>query len=368
MKMQLQSVQALRGLAALSVMAYHYREEIDAQFSGLGSAMFNWGLTGVDLFFVLSGFVITLSVSRMNSGVASAADFLKRRAARLLPAYFILLAVNFLLGGAMATFHYPDKVLNLISALTLTVAYTQHGPFYVDDGGLYGVRWTLNYEFLFYLLMAVSLLTRWRWAALAVLLTTLLIVVPVASGQNLTLNTAGYDFPHGYLNLMSNPIIWEFTAGVVTGLLWPHTRKLPVAARIPMLVAGILLAVIQIVLNRHVGHGLTESGTVLALLLAAVAFNDDWLARITPGWLVFIGDISFSLYLLHMVTMRVVKKNLPVEGVMLFITAMIASVFLAWLSRRYVEPLGQKLFMRGATSRSPSDSKEMSRRTEARNI
>jgi len=71
---------------------------------------------------------------------------------------------------------------------------------------------------------------------------------------------------------------------------------------------------------------------------------------------------------LHMVTMRVVKKNLPVEGVMLFITAMIASVFLAWLSRRYVEPLGQKLFMRGATSRSPSDSKEMSRRTEARNI
>ena len=83
---------------------------------------------------------------------------------------------------------------------------------------------------------------------------------------------------------MSNPIIWEFAAGVVTGLLWPHMRKLPVAARIPMLVAGILLAVIQIVLNRHVGHGLTESGTVLALLLAAVAFNDDWLARITPGW------------------------------------------------------------------------------------
>lgn len=160
--------------------------------------------------------------------------------------------------------------------------------------------------------MAVSLLTRWRWAALAVLLTTLLIIVPVGSGQNLTLNTAGYDFPHGYLNLMGNPIIWEFAAGVVTGLLWPHMRKLPVAARIPMLVAGTLLAVIQIVLNRHVGHGLTESGTVLALLLAAVAFNDDWLARITPGWLVFIGDISFSLYLLHMVTMRVVKK--PVRG------------------------------------------------------
>ncbi len=182
------------------------------QFPGAGERLFGWGAMGVDLFFVLSGFVITLSVSRLVSGPQAAWQFIQRRMLRLLPAYYMLL-LTFALGGDMSLFHYQDKVDNLISALTFTTVSADNGPFYIDDSGLYGIRWTLNYEIWFYLLMAYSLL-RQRWIMLSGLLAATLLLVPLFNGQPLTLEIQGYALGYGMLNLIANPIIWTFAAGV----------------------------------------------------------------------------------------------------------------------------------------------------------
>ncbi|WP_143354571.1 acyltransferase family protein, partial [Erwinia amylovora] len=124
-------VQALRGIAALSVMLFHFRWNIDAQIPGRGDELFGWGATGVDLFFLISGFVITLSVAKAPQGISGALTFLKKRALRILPAYYIILIISFFLTGAMSTFHYADKTENFISALTFMPLFPDHAPFYV---------------------------------------------------------------------------------------------------------------------------------------------------------------------------------------------------------------------------------------------
>lgn len=347
---KIKSMQALRGIACLAVVAFHNRSALADQFPSLDHWLVN-GVIGVDLFFILSGFVITLSVSRMGSGFTAATDFLRRRALRLLPAYYILLLVNFLLSGAMATFHYPDKVKTLIAALTLSVYMPQHAPFYMDDEGFLNVRWTLNYEFLFYLIMAACLVVKQRWIALAVTLCALLIGVPLAAGSVFTLSVSGHDLGFSYINLMTNPIIWQFAVGVMIGLVYPYIIRLPVAARLPFLLAAVVIVVKHLSSDQHVGHGLMASGTVLALLLAAVAFNDSWLNRITPRWLVFLGDISFSVYLIHIVVMHRMYKYFPSGGPSLFFASIATTLFLGWLSFRYIEPIGQKIWRRRADNR-----------------
>ena len=84
---------ALRGLAALSVVLFHYTTRYDAIFgrSGRLAAGFPWGDYGVDLFFMLSGFVILRSLDRTTF----AGDFLVGRFARLYPAYWAAAAITF---------------------------------------------------------------------------------------------------------------------------------------------------------------------------------------------------------------------------------------------------------------------------------
>lgn len=346
---QINSVQALRGIAALAVLAFHFRYTLNMQFPGAGDRLFGWGAIGVDLFFILSGFVITLSVARMASGPKAALLFIQRRLLRLLPAYYLLLLLTFALGGGMSLLHYQDKVDNLISALTFTTVSADNGPFYVDDSGLYGIRWTLNYEMWFYLLIAGSLLLRHRWIVLAALLVASLILIPLLQAQPLTLETQGYAFRHGMLNLITNPIVWEFAAGVAIGLAWPALLRLPSLTRRLLLIVSLVWTLWHIIDRTHVAHGISYSGIVLSLLLMAVAINDDLLTKVTPRVLVWLGDISYSLYLIHNVIMRVVDKRVPVHGVMQFIIALVLSLMVAALSRRYFEPLGYRFFATRST-------------------
>lgn len=345
---QINSVQALRGIAALAVLAFHYRYTINMQFPGAGDRLFGWGAIGVDLFFALSGFVITLSVARMSTGPQVAWRFIQRRLLRLLPAYYFLLLLSFALGGGMSLLHYQDKLANLISALTFTTVSADNGPFYVDDSGLYGIRWTLNYEIWFYLLMAFSLLLRHRWIVLAALLVASLILFPLLQGQSLSLEAQGYAFRYGMLNLITNPIIWEFAAGVAVGLAWPALLRLPTLTRRLMLIVSVTWTIFHILDRTHVAHGITNSGGIMCLLLMSVAINNDLLTRLTPRFLIWLGDISYSLYLIHNVIMRMVDRRVPVHGVMQFFVALALSLLVAWLSQRYIERPGYRLF----TSRS----------------
>lgn len=340
-KDKLASVQALRGLAALAVMLFHFRWNINLSYPNLGDKLFGWGAIGVDVFFLISGFVITLSAKRLTPGLSAAGVFLKHRVRRIFPAYFIILLISFLLSGAMSTFHYPEKVSNLISAITFSPIDPNHAPFYIDDSGFYGVRWTLNYEMLFYVAMAFCLLSRYRWFLLFGGFSLSLVVFPMLAGHSPTLDVSGYQFNSAYMNLITNPIIWMFLVGVAFGLIYPYTKNLNNHVRVIFLVVAMSIAVYCVLYTPLLNHGITMSGWYLSILFIAVVLNDKLITKFMPRFFVTLGEISFSLYLIHTLMNGGIGKRFEdigvADGIPRFLLSCVFSIVLAYLSYVLIE-------------------------------
>lgn len=286
------SIQAFRGLAALAMMFFHFRWLINNEFPNTWDYLFGWGAIGVDLFFIISGFVITLSAQKLDTGVSASLTFIKSRLKRIMPTYFIILLVVFILSSGMSIFHYSEKLANLVSALTFRPIYTSNAPFYINDSGVYGVRWTLNYEIYFYLFSSLCLLTKRPLLFLLSFFMTALGIIPVICGQQFSLSSEGYQFNNPYLNLLTNPISWMFISGVFIAKLVPLAQRLPAPLRVTYLACVTLYAVYSLFFLKQIGHGLLSSGLALILLMSGVVMNDTWLRRFTPRWLIFIGNIS----------------------------------------------------------------------------
>lgn len=334
-------VQALRGLAALSVMLFHFRWNINGLSAGLGDRLFGWGATGVDLFFLISGFVIAISAANTPASLLGALGFLKKRLVRILPAYYIILLLTFLLGGAMSTFHYPEKVANLISAITFSPVEKEHAPFYVDDSASFGIRWTLNYEIYFYLVVGVLLAMPFRWVCIFSFFFLTLISLPVLSGKEITLSPAGYDFGSPWINLFTNPMIFLFLSGLLLGKALPYINMIK-----PCIMTGLLLVAVMgcfwLFHNNHfVGHGLLNSGWIYLLILTFCVGAERHIGNYIPELLVRLGDISYSLYLIHTLMNNGLGKRLESLGIETgmsrFLLSIILSVVLSWLFWKFIE-------------------------------
>lgn len=334
-------LQALRGLAALSVMLFHFRWNINAVQPAVGDKLFGWGAVGVDLFFLISGFVITLSASKTPTGIYGAMSFLKKRAIRILPAYYFWLLVTFLLCGAMSIFHYADKKENLISALFFVPIYPDHAPFFVDDSGNYGIRWTLNYELYFYLILGamITFKARWLWVGLYFLST--LVLLPIILTGSLTLDVTGYVTKSAALGLVLNPMIYLFLVGVLIGLTHSYLAKIP--SKVMTFFAGFTLVTCVYFFSggEFIGHGLNSSGWILALLMLFVILSENTIGKFIPRSLIRLGDISYSLYLIHtLVNNGLVGRfqNLGLQpGWVMFALSIAISLMLAVISWRYIE-------------------------------
>ena len=335
------SVHALRGLAALSVMFFHFRWSVNATSPELGNALFGWGATGVDLFFLISGFVIVLAIKNTPATLSGMLFFLRRRVFRILPAYYLILIITFLLSGAMSTFHYADKTQNFISALLFQPIYPDHGPYYVDDSGMYGIRWTLNYELYFYLAVGLLLTLPRRGAVITIWFALTLFALPWMAGKSLSLAEQGYELGSAQLNLVTNPMILLFIVGMLIGRSVPLLRQLNSRLMLVLLIMSFILAIILFSHGRFMTHGLTGSGWIYALILSCAVASEASLGKWIPGMLLKLGDISFSLYLVHTLMNEGIGKRLNDlginEGPLRFTVSVILSLLLAWLSWRFIE-------------------------------
>ncbi|EDB7430485.1 acyltransferase, partial [Salmonella enterica] len=208
MNKRIESLQALRGIAAILVMLFHYRFYLrgqDESGTTIWDALFGWGIIGVDIFFIISGFIMVYTTQNYTQCLFSTKRFLINRAIRILPMYYIGLLITFLLCGAMSTFHYPEKVQNLLSALTFTVYRTDIIPHYIDDGGMYNIRWTLNYEVYFYIVFSLCLLVKHRLLALIGFSAFTTCLVPAIAGFQPTTSIQGYQFHSPTIGLLTNP-------------------------------------------------------------------------------------------------------------------------------------------------------------------
>lgn len=149
LKDRILEIDALRGIAALAVVLYHYttRYQLSFQHKEPMSVNFSYGSYGVELFFIISGFAIYMTLTNTKS----LKEFAIKRIIRLYPAYIIAVILTFTLTHL---YQLPDRTVSLTSGIiNLTMIGGFLGVPYVD-----GVYWSLQVELIFYILIGILML------------------------------------------------------------------------------------------------------------------------------------------------------------------------------------------------------------------
>jgi exopolysaccharide production protein ExoZ len=328
---RLEFIQALRGLAAFSVVLYHSKLVLAAE---TGERLFGWGACGVDLFFVISGFIMVYTTARSDGSARYTLEFLTKRLARIWPVYAIWTAIY-----VVFVEQIPHLGRAIVRAAVFYPASLQGPPWF--GGTPNSIGWSLNYEVWFYVVFGVSLLAgRWRWHALAAALFAFGIAIPLAfTGHVHTSAYENYRLPTAILRLAANPMMWDFSAGVAIGLLYRRRVGIGDPRVLAPLVAIVLVAEVWILRSgyRH-GYGFFAWGAPLAVTVLALSLLNKSRPIPLPRALVWLGDVSFSLYLLHRVPLFVLLRFAIRVGALPYMIGTIAiSLVLADLSARYLE-------------------------------
>jgi peptidoglycan/LPS O-acetylase OafA/YrhL len=293
----LSGIQGLRALAALAVAFHHIAHDAitnggdPAGYLTQISAFMPWE-AGVDIFFVISGFVIVHASAALFAQPGGAMKFLKSRLTRIVPLYWIMttafLAIA-LAGGGVAV-HGDLGGPAYLAASYLFIPWAR--PDGIVQPAL-GLGWTLNYEMFFYAVFAVFLrLKRER----AVIAAASLFCAFVAYGQII-----------GFANLQaaswSNPIILEFAAGMGIALCRAKNVRLPGAARLALFLLG--LAALHFGVTAPVAARALVYGIPAAALVAAAALTPaSAIITTRQNLLIRLGDASYAMYLVHPFVMR----------------------------------------------------------------
>ena len=302
MNHRLQSIHALRGVAAFAVVLYHARwfEHLYLPGCPVSPDWFAFGVYGVELFFVLSGVVIVLSSGRMH-GVSGAFQFLARRCARIYPLYWIatllLLAVN-----AVVYLCIPPAELTSRTILQ-SMLLVPHEP-----APILAVGWTMVFEMYFYLGFALLLLLPRKQLPAALVCWALAIL----SAKTMTHADAPF-----FLRVASHLYTLLFLAGAAIGVAVERGRKVSsLAALVPIaLIAGAALLVAQTISGpwpagptpgapwqRIAWFGLPCALLVWSLIsmeAPATASKLGVLRAALKRIGAVLGDASYAIYLLH---------------------------------------------------------------------
>lgn len=287
------NVQALRAAAALLVVGVHVGNAngFEARYVSpapvlthvLGTA----GWYGVDLFFVISGFIMTVTTWSLFGSAKNGLTFLLRRITRIYPPYWIALVpilIVYLFYPGIVNSHSavaPD----LVSSFLLL---PQSGE------PLLLVSWTLVFEMAFYLVFALALRLPRRWLPVVLFAWALSIVFAA---------THWAASPSPYLKFLGNPLPLEFFFGIGAGaIVMSGILRRPATA----LVSGAVLVLALMTLDTvHTGIDLTLWGRAIAggfgfaaILYGVVVLEKDR-GIIFPGWLDALGDASYAMYLWH---------------------------------------------------------------------
>lgn len=281
-----QELDALRGVAALVVLLFHY-----SMNNATLLPFFKYGVTGVDLFFLISGFVIFRSISQVKSG----AEFLINRFCRLFPTYWVAVSFTFLI-----IFMNEHVVTDLKTPINWEHYWYNMTMFqyYFNVPNLDGPYWTMIVEMVFYLTMFVLLISnslRSTVPFFVLLVLFGLLLSDFYRGEGSIEFTADY-----FVNFPMAQYVALFLGGILFYRLHQtNTHRI----RLILLIIGCYLA--QIVLfnagDGPDGHlSLTEYQLVLGcyfLLMFLFVFGKlRWLVN---RYTLFLGKISFALYLIH---------------------------------------------------------------------
>lgn len=346
---RIDAIQWFRAIAVLLVIALHSIELVKFRHQQLGEPLGylsaptfydQFGASGVDLFFVMSGFVMAHLLERVPQGHWK--PFLIARVRRILPLYWL---ATLAMAALLLVLKLPIATNSVLVSLTV---WPLPGHAMLDAPVLV-VGWSLAFELAFYAALIPAIFAPVRSRRLIVLL----IVTTLAAGGQLSRPS------DNLLALFLNPIWYEFAFGLLVHMWWRHGLD-DLLVRIVSVVGGVLLVggvIVWIVpetrpfaiyddgagLDRALYWALPWAG-ILAWALTVT--RRGWVSRV----LLRIGDASYALYLTHMLVTTALLKLLPVSSVppdLLPLISLAIALVLGVAAHDHVErPL--LLYLRGA--------------------
>lgn len=337
--MKLLSIQYLRGIAALSVVLFH----VFVQLHRLGYAGPTLDVleAGVDIFFVISGFIMWYTTSIEKIG---ALKFLEHRIIRIVPLYWVVttfyLTILLIKPDVMqsAKFELYHIVASYLFIPALHPINTDVMAPLVIPG------WTLNFEMFFYLLFSFGLLFALRTRA--VIVVAMLICIVALQALNPPFRSI--------IEFYSSDIILEFGFGVVLGYLVTTGISIPRLPSILMIVVGCIVLTIQAVTGEFNLPRTIILGIPAFLIVAGAVFYELDHSVVEFGLPKLLGDSSYSLYLSHGAVLSAFEKfchglkSQDMPELMFFIlfslgAIVTASIFGICLYRFVERPLLRKL-------------------------
>ncbi|SIN14927.1 acyltransferase family protein [Micromonospora cremea] len=332
------ALDGLRAIAAVIVVAFHF-----------GGPRWTWlsGWVGVQLFFVLSGFLITTLLLREEEGRGrvSLRSFYIRRFFRILPVYFVVLAATYALahlngGGAKVRESMPHYLL-MVNEFAPNSAVFLHS-------------WTIAIEWKFYLVWPLLAFVFVTAAVVRRIAVTLLAIAGLVA--MIPFATAWPYWPIHYVSILVGcllAVVMHHPRGYA--LIRPLTR--------PVVSFAVVVGFVAVHLSLPYWPPAADGHSEMMIGVYAVAVAILLPAMLAPGlptkllsWrpLVFVGERSYSLYLVQYIAMAMVVGLVPsygVHGTRLFVATTVVGLLAADLLFRWVEQpmiaVGRRLSGRG---------------------
>ena len=340
-------IDGLRAIAVLPVILFHADIKL---FSG--------GFVGVDVFFVLSGYLITrLIVNEIDIGQFSITGFYERRARRILPALFFVMACSLPFAWILLL---PSDFVDFSQSVVANPLFIANFLFWAERG-YFGVAselkplihtWSLSVEEQFYVLFPLVFVLAWKKTFVLYVLLTIAILGSLTASYlitNLHFDTAFFLLPTR---------AWELLIGTSAALLL--RTKLPsikanktISDILSFLGLSLIVVAVLFFNNSTPFPGLyalvPATGTWLVIVFAERSHYAKSLLG-TPI-LVFLGLISYSAYLWHQPIFSFYEHSgMPLSGPILYLGLGLLSIFLGFLSWKYVEqPFRDRSFLTRST-------------------
>lgn len=284
------SLQMLRGIAAFGVVLFH----ITAPTQPNAAHPFGVGAAGVDIFFVLSGFVMWYATSERAT---HALDFWKARFIRVAPLYYLYTLVFMLMLYINQGFLFGiPEVLKSLLFIPFNNSL-DHQPL-----PILGVGWTLNYEALFYLLFGCSLVLsgkKWRFLAMAAVFAFLICLRPFApAGDAVAMR-------------FTSPMFLEFLVGMLIAMQLHRIQRLPGAVSLTLMLVAIGLLAGWGTGWHHIPRTIGAGIPAVLLVTAALGLEQSLKRQPWGAPLKLLGDASYSLYLVHSLFIALMDWYLP---------------------------------------------------------
>ncbi|WP_152019349.1 acyltransferase family protein [Aliarcobacter butzleri] len=282
---QIKEIQSLRGISVILVVLYHFHI---FGFSG--------GFVGVDMFFVISGFVITRQIyTQISDEKFSLSEFYIKRIKRLFPALFVTIFITYIVGYII----YNPNALSQLSKESLFSLFGIQNFFLLSQIGYFDVNslrktllhtWSLSIEEQFYLFWPLFLLL-----IIKIKKNLLLVLVLIGIFASISLNIIFHKYDN-FIFYMLPFRIYEFLFGTLAFLIYNRINNIKLFNHIFLSYFIILLLFILIFITEKTSISYIA---IISFLTFILIIKSNGNKILTNSFLIYTGNISYSFYLVH---------------------------------------------------------------------